>query len=159
MNDNKAIEKKLHNLIIKRQTLINEKKELLRQISFTKARLLLPENQNSFYKHELSTYEKKLNIVIKKLEISSKIIILLFSKLRIVKINLKKDNYLERIVPTNNKLSEAIEAIECYGCIETGEIFDGPKYEELDIPVTSLDKFESTSRRYRENKVKNKKYI
>ena len=64
MNDNKAIEKKLHNLIIKRQTLINEKKELLRQISFTKARLLLPENQNSFYKHELSTYEKKLNIVI-----------------------------------------------------------------------------------------------
>lgn len=153
MKNNENLEKKLHDTIIERQFLINEKNELSKQISLTKAELLVTENKNSFYKKELIRLENKLNVTIKSLERIERKLKLLFSKLRIVRINLQKDHYLNGIAPDNNNLSKAIDEISCYGCVETGEIFEGPNYKDIDedIPVSSLDKFENTSKIYRKN--------
>lgn len=136
-------EMQLHDLISKRQALIIKKKELANEISYIKAKLLLPEHNNEFNKKQLLMKQKEYQQVLSSLDNISNRFKLLCTKLRIVRINLKQDNYLKE------NLNEDIDNINCYGCVETGEVFEGPKVLDNEVPTTNLDRFELTAKTYK----------
>lgn len=145
----KDLEKQLHDLVIKRQTIIIEKQKVSNEISYIEAKLLIKAPNVEFNKKQLSIKKAKYQRIITELELLTKKFKLLCSKLRIVKIKLNKDNYLIKKSVGNKNLDKAINTFDFYGCVESGEIFEGPSISEGEVPTTNLDRFELTVKTYR----------
>lgn len=142
----KSLEKQLHDLIRERQELEDEKEKVNNDITYIEGLLLLPEHNNDFNKKRLLMRQKEYQKILSKLDNITKRFYLLCTKLRIVKIDLKQDSYLNQRV-RGEILDEAINDITCYGCVETGGIFEGPDISG--VPSTDLDRFEDTAKVYK----------